>query len=300
VIRKYFITVLLTLMQSNIFSQVPSVSSGSIVRYENFKSKYITPRNIDVWLPQDYDTAKKYAVLYMQDGQMLFDSAITWDGQEWMVDETMTRLMDENKIKPCIVVGIWNSGATRDADYIPQKPIALLDDSTRKEILKDVLQQPRADNYLLFITKELKPFIDSTYSTLKDQANTFIAGSSKGGLISLYAICEYPYVFGGAACISIHWPGLMRQNRQFPEAMNKYLIEKLPSSKNHKIYFDYGSETLDAMYKPWQQMVDSTMRVKGYSEKNWMTKYFPGEDHSERAWQKRFNIPTEFLLPIKK
>ena len=147
------------------------------------------------------------------------------------------------------------------------------------------------------MVKELKPFIDSKYPVYKDKDHTFIAGSSMGGLISMYAICEYPNVFGGAACMSTHWPGIfIKENNPVPDAFLNYLNSHLPNPKTHKIYFDYGDKTLDAMYQPYQQRVDSIMKSKGYNEKSWITKFFPGDDHSENSWHKRFYIPLEFLL----
>ena len=104
-------------------------------------------------------------------------------------------------------------------------------------------------------------------------------------------------MFGGAACLSTHWPGIFRkENNAFPNAMNQYLKANLPKAKNHQIYFDYGTETLDAMYEHYQLEVDKIMTNKGYSNKNWMTKKFEGENHSEIAWRKRVKIPLEFLL----
>jgi enterochelin esterase-like enzyme len=118
-----------------------------------------------------------------------------------------------------------------------------------------------------------------------------------GGLISLYAICEYPKVFGGAACLSTHWPVVFtKENNLFPQAINKYLLSHLPSSKTHKIYFDLGNQTLDSMYKPYQNVIDVTMRQKGFDHRNWITKEFKGQDHSEKSWAGRFAIPVEFLL----
>jgi enterochelin esterase-like enzyme len=118
-----------------------------------------------------------------------------------------------------------------------------------------------------------------------------------GGLISMYAICEYPDVFGGAACISTHWPGTFKaQNNPVPKAFLAYLTDHLPSPENHKFYFDYGTKTLDAMYKPYQMKADEIMKKKGYTNANWITREFPGEDHSERAWRKRIEIPLTFLL----
>src|ERR1035437_7847116 len=92
---------------------LPKVSSGSIKRIENFKSRFIASRNVDVWLPEGYNTSKKYNVVYMHDGQLLFDSLLTWNKKEWKVDEVFSQLIREKKIEECIVVGIWNNGAER-------------------------------------------------------------------------------------------------------------------------------------------------------------------------------------------
>ena len=97
-----------------------TVSSGKVVRIENFQSKFVAARNVDVWLPEGYSPAKKYNVVYMHDGQMLFDSTQTWNKKEWKVDEVFSKLISEKKIEDCIVVGIWNNGAERIAEYFPQ------------------------------------------------------------------------------------------------------------------------------------------------------------------------------------
>ena len=284
---------------------LPNVSSGKLIRIANFQSKYITQRNIDIWFPEGYDGKKKFSVLYMHDGQALYDSTTTWNHQAWDVDDVAGKLIAEGKLKNVIVVGIWNGGVTRHTDYFPRKPFEQLT-QTEKDTVTAQLQtagrtkdifKPQSDNYLKFIVEELKPYIDTTYSVYKNQENTFIAGSSMGGLISIYAICEYPEIFGGAACFSTHWVGTFKlENNPVPKAFISYLQKNLPSSANHKIYFDCGDQTLDALYPAIQKSVDEIMTNKGFSEKSWMTKYFPGEDHSERAWKKRLNIPLQFLL----
>jgi enterochelin esterase-like enzyme len=280
-------------------------ANGTTHRFSNFSSKFMDSRNIDIWLPDGYTVKKKYAVLYMHDGQMLFDSTINWNHQEWGIDETLGKLIKENKIKDCIVVGIWNT-PKRHVEYFPQKALDYLSESEKTDLLnitvgenKFLLMEggPISDSYLKFIVTELKPFIDSTFSTRKDQPNTFIAGSSMGGLISMYAICEYPDIFGGAACLSTHWLGTIpNENNPVPGAFLKYLRDHLPLPANHKLYFDYGSETVDAFYKPFQLQADEIIKAKGYTSKNWITLEFPGESHSEKAWNNRFNIPAGFLL----
>jgi len=305
VIKISLLFILTLFTAGNLLAQIPKVACGTIKRLENFPSKFVDARNVDVWLPEGYSADKKYPVLYMHDGMALFDSTIMWNKQEWGVDETMCKLMAEKRIKECIVVGIWNTGVKRFPEYFPQKPFYSLSQADQEKILaigKDkgtplIGTGPFSDNYLKFLVTELKPYIDTHFSTLRDQENTFIAGSSMGGLISMYAICEYPKVFRGAVCMSTHWPGIFTTvDNPIPGAFLQYLKTHLPSPKNHKIYFDYGSETLDAMYKPYQTQADSIMKAAGYTEKNWITREYPGMDHSEKSWRKRFDVPMLFLL----
>ena len=288
------------------FAQLPKPSSGRFVRTENFISKFVPARNIDVWLPDNYSASKKYAVLYMHDGQMLFDSSITWNKQEWGVDETLTQLMQEQKIRDCIVVGIWNGGKSRHPEYFPQKPFEALSKEDQKLVYNAYRSGGQSifsglaissDNYLKFLVEELKPFIDKNYSTKTDASNTFTAGSSMGGLISLYALCEYPIVFGGAACLSTHWPGLLSmENNPVPAVFFSYLKQHLPSAKQHRIYFDHGTETLDSMYASLQLQVDAIMKQKKYSPSQWISRSWPGQDHSEKSWRSRLEVPVTFLL----
>jgi len=281
-----------------------NLASGTIKRVENFPSNYVRPRNVDVWLPNNYSEENKYAVLYMHDGQMLFDANTTWNKQEWKVDEIVGGLIDSAKIKECIVVAIWNHSDIRHTDYYPQKPFNLLPQKFKDSIFKTNVKQfgtdfkgLQSDNYLKFIVEEVKPFIDANFSTLTNSENTFIAGSSMGGLISMYALCEYPEVFGGAACLSTHWVGFMPQkNSIVPASFFRYLKQNLPSPKNHKIYFDYGTKTLDQYYLPYQERLNEVLKLKGFDESNSRNLKFEGHDHSENSWNQRFQIPVQFLL----
>lgn len=288
-----------------IAQNLPKVDSGTIERIENFQSIFVGARNVDIWLPEGYNRNKKYAVLYMHDGQMLFDATTTWNRQSWDADDVAAKLMQEGKVQNFIIVGIWNIGKTRHADYFPQKPFESLSTEQKNFISKqlqpdgqpDEVFQAVSDNYLKFLVTELKPFIDKKYKVYTDIKHTFIAGSSMGGLISMYAICEYPQVFGGTACMSTHWPGIFSlDNNPIPDSIVDYLKKNLPDPKNHKIYFDSGDQTLDAMYPPLQKKVDEVMKERGFTDKNWKTQFFPGKDHSEKSWNERLNIPLGFLL----
>lgn len=278
---------------------------GSIERIDSFPTKYIKPRTVDIWIPFNYSNEKKYSVLYMHDGQMLFDATTTWNKQEWKVDEVASKLMKENKVDDFIVVAIWNIPELRHMDLFPKKPLENLSEDSQELIFDEAhkmnynfeLKDINSDNYLKFIVEEVKPFIDKNYFVYTDANHTAIMGSSMGGLISMYAICEYPNVFGKAACLSTHWVGFRDfDNNPIPESFFSYMTKNLPNPETHKIYFDYGTETLDASYLKYEYRVDEVLQSKGFNQNNYKNLKFEGENHSEASWQKRIDIPFEFMF----
>lgn len=266
--------------------------TGTLLRHEAFPSRHVDPRNIDVWLPPGYggDPGRRYPVLYMHDGQNLFDPGLTWAGVDWDVDGTMARLVAEGTVRPAIVVGIWNT-PKRLLEYMPRQPVVAelvatgvegFDPFPRDDVVSDA--------YLRFIVEELKPAIDARYRTLPGRGDTFIAGSSMGGLVSLYAVARYPGVFGGAAALSTHWPA-------GDGAVIDWLSGHLPEPGSHRFYFDHGTATLDAAYAPLQQRMDAAMRAAGYRHgTDWETRRFEGAEHNEPAWRERLHLPLMFLL----
>lgn len=278
------------------------LAAGKIMRIDSFPSQYIQPRPVDVWLPNHYSTDQKFAVLYMHDGQMLFDATQTWNKQEWKIDEVATQLMEEKSTTDFIVVAIHNIPEIRWLDLFPQKAMDYMDKNRKEELLRLAQENEQdinfnGDNYLKFLIEELKPYIDDAYAVCSDKQHTFVAGSSMGGLMSMYAISQYPDVFEGAACISTHWPGAMvMDNNPYPSAIFKYLSDNVPDSKNHRLYFDYGDQTLDRHYPQYASLVDDIFYKNGYTIDNYRNLFFPGENHSENSWQKRMNIPLNFLL----
>ncbi len=271
--------------------------NGRIQRFPHFPSNQVEPRNIDVWVPEDYPQKGPYSVIYMHDGQNLFDSTTAYGNIPWKAGEAASALLRDKKIAQCIIVGI-HSNDKRFLEYNPQSIFKTLPATLQQKLVAEYQGEPISDAYLLFIVKELKPFIDNTFYTSRVRENTCIAGSSMGGLISLYAMCEYPKVFGSAACISTHWPVSLKMNdARIPKAIKAYLNKKLPLSTEHRVYFDHGTETLDKQYAPYQKEIDALMKEKGYSKKNWVTKVYSGAAHSELYWQKRFPAVLKFLLP---
>ena len=266
-------------------------SGGWLEHYAAFPSAHVAPRAVDVWLPPGYDTTvRTYPVIYMHDGQNLFEPSWAFAGVDWGIDEAMVRLVEQGLTAGAIVVGVWNVEQRR-REYMPQKPLAI---ASVREAARLYAGEPDfeawSDRYLRFLVEELKPHIDATYRTTPEQASTFVMGSSMGGLISLYALCEYPAVFGGAGCVSTHWP-------IGKEALVDWFGAALPTPGAHRIYFDFGTATLDALYEPYQRRMDRVMQSAGYRRGvDWTTLKFEGAEHSEASWRKRVDVPLRFLL----
>lgn len=275
-----------------------SPSLGRIERLANFPSKFVDARHVEVWLPPSYDPAKRYAVLYMHDGQMLFDAQTTWNKQAWKVDTVAARLMAEGQMQDFIVVGPWNNGKFRHAEYFPGKFLPHLPANLREQFVREGLQgKSRSDAYLRFLMDELKPAIDARYPTRPEREATFLMGSSMGGLISAYALCEHPQVFGGAACLSTHWIGSFQRNDEIPTAAIAYLRDALPDPRTVKWWMDRGTTELDAQYDQAQPRIDALMAEKGFVPgPRYQTRVYEGTGHNELAWAGRLKEPLRFLL----
>ena len=269
-------------------------ATGTIDYYPHIESEYRSPRPVEVWLPEGYESSpgERYPVLYMHDGQFLFHHGSTLLETDWLwdVDITMTRLIENGEIRPAIVVAVWadlDEKPNRGLEYMPQKPVGEMMIS-RKRVFKG--EEVISDNYLKFLVHDLKSFIDKTYRTLPDRENTLVSGSSMGAMISAYVISEYPDVFGDAACLSTYW-------NMGEGVVLTWFKEHWPEAGAHRIYFDHGTETFDADHERYQLKMDDVMRSKGYrSGEDWISRKFEGADHSPRAWRERFHIPLKFLL----
>lgn len=272
--------------------------TGTLIRFY-FPSNLIEFRTVDVLLPSDFDPSGKtrYAVLYMHDGQNLFTPVTCFNKMEWGMDETLDSLNKLNLIKKTIVVGIWNN-AQRFIEYNPEDAFNLLDSVEKNKIIAERKGGSTANAYLNFIFNDVKPLIDAKFPTKPDVKNTFMMGSSMGGLISLYALCKRSDQLNGVACLSTHWPLSLKENNQkIATSYIRYFSKKLPNPKQHRIYFDYGTITLDAWYEPHQLLMDEFCLENGYTQnKNLLTLKFEGAPHNEIAWRARLAIPLMFLL----
>lgn len=224
-------------------------------------------RRVWIYLPADYATShKKYPVIYMHDGQNLFDEYTSGYG-EWGIDE----LLDKMPVKEqCIIVGIDHGGDYRITEYDPY-------DSK--------YGKGRGDDYVDFLAKTLKPYIDQNYRTEKDARHTTIAGSSMGGLISAYAVLKYPEVFGNAGIFSpAFWIA--------PE-IYKYAQQKTLNSHT-RFYFVCGDSEDDTMVADMQKMAD-ILKVQRVN-KNEPVVIIKGASHNEKQWNGDFPAFYKWLL----
>ena len=222
-------------------------------------------RDFFVWLPAGYDEniARSYPVLYMHDGQNLIDPKASYAGKDWQVDETVTRLIREYKIKEIIVVGIYNN----------------------ENRLEEYSDSEKGERYRKFLIEELKAFVDSKYRTLPDNKNTAIMGSSMGGLASFLIAWKHPEVFGMAGCMSSSF--YYNDDKVF-----KMLDEYTGPKKHIKFYIDHGEDGLirgQRMFCKLTQM--------GYvigTEVDYF--YARGAEHNEKEWAKRLERPLIFFF----
>ncbi|HYO12058.1 MAG TPA: alpha/beta hydrolase-fold protein [Thermoanaerobaculia bacterium] len=256
----------------------PETLTGTIRVHKPFVSKHLDrPREVFVWLPPGYEkeAGRRYPVLYMHDGQKVFDAAVT--GIEWQMDETAGRLVEAGVIEPLIIVGV-NSTADRIAEYTPYT----FERDSKVEGGKGRL-------YGRLLVEELKPFIDSTYRTLPDAAHTGLGGASLGGLITLDLGLRFPEVFGKLIIAS---PGVWWRDGAILKD-----VANLPRKSGQKIWLDIGTKEHDRLITGVRELRDILV-AKGWKEGSDL-RYVEAKDagHDETAWAARVEEMLRFLFP---
>ncbi len=256
-----------------------AVRRGRLEVIPQFESKILgNKRDVTVYLPAGYDDRddRRYPVLYMQDGQNLFDPQRSFvPGQHWRLHEAADDAIGERSAAPMIIVGIDNAGPSRIDEYAPTH-------DPKKN------GGGRADDYARFILEELKPQIDAKYRTFDDAANTAIGGSSLGGLLAMHLAAKYPHAFTRAAVIS---PSVWWHDRQILREVDEFAGPDRP-----RIWLDIGGrEGADAL--SGAQALRDRLRAKGWNDE--MLAYYEDRraDHSEGAWAARARKVLEFLFP---
>ncbi len=259
--------------------------SGVLGRLEYWKrvpSKFLTPtRNIAIWLPPGYDenSTNRYAVLYMHDGQNLFDPRTSYAGVDWGVDEAIVRGMKAGHIPPMIVVGVWCT----------------------EQRLREYSPWHSGTNYARFLIEELLPQINAKFRTRTGPENTATMGSSMGGLISFWLAWKHPDVFGSAGCLSsaLTWDGkiLGKTLDETPLLAGELTIaHTFPGGV--RVYFDYGTlETMGTSFEAMHIKLGDWLTAQGLKDgKDFVVRKIPGAKHNEAAWRTRLDEPLNFLF----
>lgn len=229
-------------------------------------------RIIYVYLPENYkDSMQRYPVLYMQDGQNLFDQSRSYSG-EWEVDETLDRLGLANELD-LIVVGIDHGGQERIDEYSPWA-------------LNGHPSKLQGDAYIKFIVQNLKPYIDQNYRTLTNRENTGIMGSSLGGLISFYAALQYPETFGKA--------GVFSPSFELVDDSDSFAVEK-GDIQGSRIYFLSGDQESEHMVSRMEETIELLIS-SGFPTKNIRSKITENGEHNEKLWRAEFETAVKWLF----
>ena len=258
--------------------------TGNIQSHPQFASRILrNQRDVLVYLPPGYRRAlrRRYPVLYLHDGQNIFDAATSFAGVEWGVDETAQRLIGKKWIEPLIIVAVANTGEQRMHEYAPTR--GLIDMSGRRK--------RRSRGWLLrygrFLIEELKPFIDRTYRTQTEAASTGLGGSSLGGLATLVLGLWFPHVFTRLAVLSpsVWWD----------EGVACRIVAELPERLPLKIWLDTG--TREQGWERARELRDQLVEKGWRLDDDLQYTEVKGGDHSEGAWAARFEAVLRFLYP---
>jgi predicted alpha/beta superfamily hydrolase len=255
------------------------VRPGRLERMPGFQSQILgNARDVVVYLPAGYDERQelRYPVLYMQDGQNLFEAERAFiPGQHWRVREAADEAIGTRTAEPMIIVGVDNAGANRIHEYTPTH------DPAKKA-------GGRASEYARMLIEELKPIIDGRFRTRPDASNTAVGGSSLGGLLSLFIALHHPNVFGSAAVMSpsVWWH----------DAVILGEIDEFSDPNRPRVWLDIGGrEGAEALGDA--RTLRNKMQAKGWGGDHFFYYEDKKADHSERAWAGRVRKVLEFLFP---
>ncbi len=260
---------------------------GRLVYWMDVPSQHLGPtRNVEIWLPPGYDSSitARYPVLYMSDGQNLFDPRIANTGVDWGVDEAIVRLVDSGVMAPVIVVGVWST-SDRGAEYSPWH---------------------RAPAYARFLIEELMPRVNREFRTLTGPANTVHMGSSMGGLLSYYLVAHHPQVFSACGCLSTAfvlseaWAARVGLPASTPPDTTLYIVRDIESGfrvpRGTRYWFDYGGLGIDSAFGPSHEIVRTWLLRQGQVEgRDFVIRRYPELSHNEAGWRAHLEDPLTFL-----
>jgi predicted alpha/beta superfamily hydrolase len=255
------------------------VSAPDLRKHDKFRSRFLrNQRDLIVYLPPRYDDQpqRRFPVLYLHDGQNLFDPATSFvPGMDWRVGHTADDFILTGAVQPLIIVGIYNAGKARINEYTPTKAPRL--------------GGGRADRYAKFLIQEMMPFVQQEYRVLSDPRVTGIGGSSLGGLLSLYLGLKHPQIFGRIAALS---PSVWWNQRVIYRFAAAAPVEPRP-----RIWLDIGTQEGPRIVQEVEQFRDILLQKGWQLGKDLSYQRIEGAEHNEAAWAERVGPFLQFLYP---
>jgi predicted alpha/beta superfamily hydrolase len=257
------------------------VSAPNLVKHEGFSSRVLrNQRNLVVYLPPGYDAQKQhhFPVLYLHDGQNLFDGATSFiPGMDWHVGQTADRCISVGRVEPLIIVGIYNAGKQRLGEYTPTRAPRL--------------GGGRANRYAKFLLDEVRPFVKQQYRVREGAESTGIGGSSLGGLVSLYLGLRQPQIFGRIAALS---PSVWWNGRVILRFASAAPVQPLP-----RIWLDIGTREGPRIVDDVERFRDILLAKGWQAERDLHYERIEGAEHNEAAWAQRVGPFLQFLFPVR-
>ena len=257
------------------------MSGPNLVKHEQFPSRFLrNQRDLIVYLPPGYDSQpdRRFPVLYLHDGQNLFDGATSFiPGMDWHIGQTADFVISEGRAEPLIIVGIYNAGKQRLGEYTPTRA--------------PKLGGGRANRYAKFLLEEVQPMVKANYRTLNGAENTGIGGSSLGGLVSLYIGLRQPAIFGRIAALS---PSVWWNQRVILRFAEAAPVQPLP-----RIWLDIGTREGPRIVDDVERFRDVLLHKGWQIGRDLAYQRVEGAEHNEAAWAARVGPFLEFLFPVR-
>jgi enterochelin esterase-like enzyme len=257
------------------------VSSPNLVKHERFPSRFLrNQRDLIVYLPPGYDAQpdRHFPVLFLHDGQNLFDGSTSFiPGMDWHVGQTADQWIQEGRVEPLIIVGIYNAGKQRIGEYTPTRA--------------PKLGGGRANRYAKFLLEEVKPFVNFQYRAQQGPESTGIGGSSLGGLVSLYLGLRQPKAFGKIAALS---PSVWWNERVILRFAATAAVRPLP-----RIWLDIGTREGPRIVDDVERFRDILVGKGWQPDRNLHYERVEGAEHNEAAWARRVGPFLQFLFPAR-
>jgi predicted alpha/beta superfamily hydrolase len=269
--RLFLISTLFLFACSEPIKTFTATDNVQVLPYQFVMPELERQRSIRLYLPPSYQTSdKRYPVIYMHDGQNLFDDLTAFAG-EWQVDESLNQLADKQGLE-VIVVGIDNGGDLRMNELSPWE--------------NKRFGEAQGKQYMDFVVDVVKPYIDTNFRTQSDRLHTAIMGSSMGGLISHYGVHAYPEVFSKAGIFSpAYWYS--------QDVFSFTKLKKAPLDA--RLYVMYGDKEGDGMIADTDKMLRQ-LRQQGHPRQNFLFKRVPNGEHNEQLWRTEFTEAVQWLF----